>query len=472
MGYWSSPGNRGPLDIRMPPGYCPHAPTVKQHAAMLPEWLLELLYGGQAGGGKSDWLLMGALQYVDVRGYAALILRRSFQDLRRPGAIMSRAKEWLANTDATWNENNHEFTFPSGAKIEFGFLKSDDDVFNYQSAEYQYIGVDELTQFTEFQYTYLMSRLRRPSGIEDNHPLARVPLRCRTASNPGGPGHQWVRRRLVEADHPERMFIPAGLDDNPHLDRVSYKRALSMLDDHTRAQLEFGDWTARPPGPWVFNHKHIDAAIERGAVLDQKRKNHELAEPVGGNLKVGADFGEAAHFVIGWPLERKGMYLCGEHTFEHGEPDVEAYRVIEKCDGIGWLCDRMRYDASKPESARLAWRTFRRERGEGYGRPSAIAFAKYKRAAILHQRRMLRLSYKAKEDPDTLGYLAISPTMERYIAQIYELQFKGEDTEDLVKLDDHGPDAAFALITPLTKAFDNETEERDAVYTGKDVEHA
>src|SRR4029450_10088046 len=98
MPYWSSPGNRGALDIRMPDGYCPHAPTAKQHAAMIPEWLLELLYGGQAGGGKSDWLLMGALQYVDVRGYAALILRRSFQDLRRPGAIMSRAKEWLAGT--------------------------------------------------------------------------------------------------------------------------------------------------------------------------------------------------------------------------------------------------------------------------------------------------------------------------------------------------------------------------------------
>jgi hypothetical protein len=268
------------------------------------------------------------------------------------------------------------------------------------------------------------------------------------------------------------MFIAAGLDDNPHLDQISYKRSLAMLDDHTRAQLEFGDWTARPPGPWVFNHKHIDAAIERGAMLDELRKDDELSEPVGGFLKVGADFGEAAHFLIGWPLERKGMYLCGEHTFEHGEPDLEAYKVIDKCDGIGWLADRMRYDASKPESARLAWRTFKRERGEQYGRPSAIPFSKYKRAAILHQRRMLRLAYQAKQDEDILGYLAISPTLESYVGQLYELQFKGEDTEDVVKLDDHGPDAGFALLTPLTKAYDSSLEERDAVLGTADTRFA
>ena len=76
---------------------------------------------------------------------------------------------------------------------------------------------------------------------------------------------------------------------------------------------------------------------------------------------------------------------------------------------------------------------------------------------------MLRLAYRLREKPDTLGYLAISPTLETYIKQLYELQFKGEDTEDLVKLDDHGPDAGFALLTPLTKAYDSAQEEREAV---------
>jgi hypothetical protein len=123
----------------------------------------------------------------------------------------------------------------------------------------------------------------------------------------------------------------------------------------------------------------------------------------------------------------------------------------------------MRYDSSKPESARLAWRTFKRERGEGYGKPSSISFAKHKRAAILHQRRMLRLAKKSLDNPDLMGYLAISPSLEVYIKQLYDLQFKGEDTEDLVKLDDHGPDAGFALLTPLTKGYDSAEEERDAV---------
>src|SRR3954453_8596558 len=75
--------------------YIPHAPTEKQHAALWPIDVEEILYGGQAGGGKSDWLLMGALQYVDEPGYAALLLRKSYPDLSKPGAIMSRFKEWM-----------------------------------------------------------------------------------------------------------------------------------------------------------------------------------------------------------------------------------------------------------------------------------------------------------------------------------------------------------------------------------------
>ena len=125
----------------------------------------ETLYGGAAGGGKSDWLLMSALDYVDVPGYAALLLRRTYQDLAKPGALIDRAHSWLHQTDARWNEQKKQWRFPSGAVIDFGYLEQANDVYQYQSAEYQMVGFDELTQFEEPQYLYLFSRLRRLRGV-------------------------------------------------------------------------------------------------------------------------------------------------------------------------------------------------------------------------------------------------------------------------------------------------------------------
>src|SRR5215831_17422072 len=125
-----------------------------KQAAFLSLDCLEAGYGGAAGGGKSDAILAGALQYVDVPGYAALILRRSFSDLALPGAAMARSKEWLYGR-ARWNEREKTWTFNSGATLTFGYLEAEDDVYRYQSSEYQYIGFDELTQFSEAQYRYL-----------------------------------------------------------------------------------------------------------------------------------------------------------------------------------------------------------------------------------------------------------------------------------------------------------------------------
>src|SRR5687767_893160 len=140
-----------PIEIKWS-RYIPHTPTPKQHAFL---WLdtKEAFFGGSAGGGKSDALLMAALQYVDVPGYAAIIFRRSYTDLALPGAIMSRAQEWLANSDAKWNDNEKQFTFPSGAVVTFAYLKAPNDKFRYQSAEFQFVGFDELTHFPEDDYT-------------------------------------------------------------------------------------------------------------------------------------------------------------------------------------------------------------------------------------------------------------------------------------------------------------------------------
>jgi predicted phage terminase large subunit-like protein len=219
--------------------YIPQDPTYKQSIFLL-RTEKEGLFGGQAGGGKSSTILMAALQYASEPNYSALILRRTYADLSLPGAIMDRANEWLRNTDAKWNEQTKTWKFPSGATLTFGYLEHENDKYRYQGAEFQFIAFDELTQFTESQYSYLFSRLRR---LENSI----IPLRIRAASNPGGTGHEFVKARFITLSDEEmkandRFFIPASLDDNPFIDQSTYEESLEALDPVTKAQLKHGDW--------------------------------------------------------------------------------------------------------------------------------------------------------------------------------------------------------------------------------------
>lgn len=211
------------------------------------------MYGGAAGGGKSEALLAGAAQYVEDPGYAALLFRRTYSDLSLPGALMDRAYTWWGSTAAKWSEEKKTWTFPSGATITFAFMEKDNDRYRYQGSEYQYVGFDELTQFSELQYSYLASRLRRKEGSV-------IPTRLRAASNPGGRGHEWVKQYfIIEGAKDGRVFVPAKLQDNPHLDQKSYRNALNRLDPTTRAQLLSGDWNAHHSGA-LFDRSSIDLA--------------------------------------------------------------------------------------------------------------------------------------------------------------------------------------------------------------------
>ena len=205
----------------------------------------DVLYGGAAGGGKSFAMLIDPLRSCHIAEHRALILRRSMPELRE---LIDKSRELYpkAFKGAKFREVEKLWNFPSGAKIEFGFLERDADVYRYQGQAYSWIGFDEITHLpTEFGWNYLASRLRT------THPDLKTYLRC--TANPGGVGAQWVKKRYVEASEPNktfkgtdgltRKFIPALLQDNPYLaEDGEYERMLQSLPAVQRKQLLEGNW--------------------------------------------------------------------------------------------------------------------------------------------------------------------------------------------------------------------------------------
>lgn len=222
--------------------YIPHKPTPKQRAFLLVNDL-DAFFGGAAGGGKSDALLMAALQYVDQPNYSALLVRDTFTNLTMPGALIERAEEWLAETDAVWYGDRKTWVFPPyGSTLTFGYMDSSLDHLKYKSAEFQFVGVDEAGDLRWKQIRYLFSRLRRLKG-------SNIPIRFRLASNPGGISHDELKRNYIDArTRGKRIFIPSKLRDNPYLDREEYEKSLNELDLIERARLLDGDWDISETG--------------------------------------------------------------------------------------------------------------------------------------------------------------------------------------------------------------------------------
>ena len=211
----------------------------------------EVLFGGAGGAGKSVYLLMAGAQFLDVPGYAAIIFRRTFTDLSMPGALISLSHEWWDNTAAHWSDQQHTWTFPCAgdgtSKFAFGYLDSRIAHLRYRSSQYQFLGFDELTEFdlgegADNPYLFLRSRLRRPKY------LGNLPLRIRSATNPGGPGHEFVKRRFVKPGLATTTFLPASLRDNPHIDQKAYEATLMHLPPILREQILEGNWDVSEGG--------------------------------------------------------------------------------------------------------------------------------------------------------------------------------------------------------------------------------
>lgn len=204
----------------------------------------EILYGGAAGGGKSYGQLVDAFLYaMTYKKSKQLILRRTFSELEK--SLIRVSLEIFPRDVYQYNVSTHTGKFINGSIIDFGYCDSENDVYQYQSAEYDVIRFDELTHFTEQMYLYLLSRIR--AGAND------YPKAMKSSTNPGGVGHAWVKGRFIDIGAPmeihkvgetTRLFIPATVFENRALMKndPNYIKRLKNLSEKDRRQLLEGDW--------------------------------------------------------------------------------------------------------------------------------------------------------------------------------------------------------------------------------------
>jgi hypothetical protein len=222
------------------------APHLGSQTEFLSRSEFEVLFGGSAGPGKTDCLVAGLAADIWHPRYRGLLLRRTFPQLQE---IIDRCWRLYPLMGGVFRATEKRWEFPSGAIIDLGHMQHEADKYNYQGKEYHRAGFDELTQFTETQYTYLLSRLRTTDPELAPQAIA--------TTNPGGIGHYWVKERFVTiTDHGRayidpktglsRIFIPAKIEDNPtlFLSDPAYLARLEALPEIERMRLRHGIWDA------------------------------------------------------------------------------------------------------------------------------------------------------------------------------------------------------------------------------------
>lgn len=322
------------------------SPQPKQAAFMArPEY--EALYGGAAGGGKSDALVIEALRQVGIPYYKGLILRKTFPQLAE---LIDKSLNYYprAYPKARYNASAHTWTFPSGAKILFGSMQYTKDRTRYQGQAYDFIAFDELTHFTWDEYSYLFSR-NRPNG-----PGTRVYIRA--SANPGGVGHGWVKERFVTAGKPmttiwedvtwrdpsgrehrarqSRIFVPSSVFDNPALlnNDPDYVRRLASMPEAERKALLYGDWdtfSGQVFTEWRNDPDHYEDRLWTHVI-------HPFRVPDSWRVWRGFDWGYSRPFSVGWYAvdHERRMYRIRELYGCTGTPNTgvqwEPTRVAQE----------------------------------------------------------------------------------------------------------------------------------------------
>ena len=238
----------------------------------------EVLFGGSAGGGKSYATLADPLRDLNHSQFSGLLVRHTTEELRE---LIQKSQDLYpkAIPGIKWSERKSQWTTPRGGRLWMSYLDKDTDVMRYQGQAFNYVAFDELTQWgTPFSWNYMRSRLRTAASD--------LNLYMRATTNPGGPGHSWVKKMFIDPApagkafwatdietgqtlvYPKghakegqplfkRRFIPATLYDNPYLaEGGDYEAMLLSLPEHQRKQLLEGNWDVNEGAAFPeFNRK-------------------------------------------------------------------------------------------------------------------------------------------------------------------------------------------------------------------------
>jgi hypothetical protein len=303
----------------------------------------ELLYGGAAGGGKSFLLRVSAIRWcMAVPGIQVYLFRRTHPDLRAnhlrgPGSLFQLLGPLMGSGQVAWREQAAEFTFAGGSVLKLAHLQHPGDVEKYQGSEIHVLLMDELTHFTDAQYRFLRSRVRR-AGLAVPAEFDKKLPRIECASNPGSIGHGWVKRTWVtpkpagkiwRASGPEggmlRQYIPAKVQDNPTLleQDPDYLARLEGLGtpELVRAMRD-GDWD-----------------ITAGQALELFRVDKHVIEPFAipphWTRFRSMDWGSSKPFSVGWWAVSDGSPIPSGECYPTGIA-YPAGSMIRYREWYGW----------------------------------------------------------------------------------------------------------------------------------------
>lgn len=416
-----------------------------RQAAFMARFEDEALYGGAAGGGKSDALVCEALRQVHIPHYKALILRKTFPQLSE---LIDKTMKYYprAFPGAKYNGSAHTWMFPSGAKILFGSMQYTKDRTKYQGQAYDFIGFDELTHFTFDEYSYLFSR-NRPNG-----PGTRCYIR--STANPGGVGHGWVKERFITAapamttlwedvdiNYPDgrterrrksRIFVPASVFDNPALleNDPNYLTNLASMPEAERNALLYGNWdsfTGQVFTEWKNVPKHYQDRLHTHVIAP-------FLIPQDWAVWCSFDWGFARPFAVGWYAvdHERRLYHIREFygctgTPNEGvklEPGEVARRIRQIEDDDPNLKGRVIHRVGDP----AIWQSDGTESIGTLMERERVSFERGDHARISGK---MQVHHRLSFSPDGVPMLYVFSTCKNFIRTVPNLVYDEKDVEDI-----------------------------------------